>query len=354
MDLHRTGVPNREIVRRTLTLALLVIVMLFFGEAIRAQADDMCREFGETPSRESGRDNRLVPFVFGRVTQKGTPIVGKQPRITAIYSDSVQPATRQIIGRSGNYCFQKLGSGGTLVIEVDGVEVARKSVFDSTNTKQREDFDIYPPGSPEIVKPGVLNANFARPSNPKTAELYQKAGEAEKAKDTPKAIEIVRAIVAADPEDFIAWAKLGSLYIGEQNLADAETAFKRSFVIRPDYAPAILNLGIISGIKGLVPAAIDYFERAVVADPGSASAYRLLGEAYLQARRGNDGLAALDEALRIDPKGMAECHLMKARLYDLAGAKNLAAAEYKAFLAKVKDHPDRKKFEKYVKENSAK
>lgn len=107
-------------------------------------------------------------------------------RITAIYSDSVQPATRQIIGRSGNYRFQKLGSGGTLVIEVDGVEVARKSVFDSTNTKQREDFDIYPPGSPEIVKPGVLNANFARPSNPKTAELYQKAGEAEKAKTRRK------------------------------------------------------------------------------------------------------------------------------------------------------------------------
>ncbi|MBP6003166.1 MAG: hypothetical protein KA746_07010 [Pyrinomonadaceae bacterium] len=49
--------------------------------------------------------------------------------------------------------------------------------------------------------------------------------------------------------------------------------------------------------------------------------------------------------------GMAECHLLKARLYDLAGAKNLASHEYKTFLAKVTEHPEKKKFEKYIKDN---
>lgn len=325
--------------------------MLFLGITVRAQADDMCREFGETPSRESGRDNRLVPFVYGRVVLKGVRPDGKAPRIIAIYSDSLQPATRQVIGRTGNYCFQKRGSGGTLVIELDGVEVARKSVFDVTNTRQREDFDIFPPGSPAGAQPGVVNAKFARPSNEKTADLYKKASEAEQNKDIRKAIEFVSEIVAADPEDFIAWSKLGSLELGEQRLPEAEAAFKRSFKLRPDYTPAILNLGIVSALKSDVPAAIDYFERAVVADAGYARAYCLLGEAYLQARRGNDGLAALDEALRLDPIGMAECHLLKARLFDLAGAKNLASKEYKAFLAKVANHPDKKKFEKYIKDN---
>ncbi len=325
--------------------------MWLFCVSIHAQADDMCREFGETPSRESGRDNRLVPFVYGRVVLKGSRPEGKPPRITAIYSDSLQPATRQIIGRTGNYCFQKRGTGGTLVIEVDGVEVARKSVFDVTNTRQREDFDIYPPGSRAGAQPGVVNAKFARPSNERTADLYKKAAEAEQNKDIRKAIEIVSEIVAADPDDFIAWSKLGSLELGEQRLPEAETAFKRSFKLRPDYTPAILNLGIVRALKGDVAAAIDYFERAVVADSSYARAYRLLGEAYLQARRGTDGLAALDEALRLDPIGMAECHLLKARLYDLAGAKNLAAKEYKAFLAKVASHPDKKKFEKYIKDN---
>jgi len=329
----------------------LSAAVLLCGVAIHAQADDMCREFGETPSRESGRDNRLVPFVYGRVVLKGSRPEGKQPRITAVYSDSLQPATRQVIGRTGNYCFQKRGTGGTLVIEVDGVEAARKSVFDVTNTRQREDFDIFPPGTEAGAQPGVVNAKFARPPNEKTADLYRKTAEAERENDTKRAIGFVRAIVAADPEDFIAWSKLGTLYIDQQDLAEAESAFRRSFALRSDYTPAILNLGIVSALKGDVAAAIDFFERAVVADSSYARAYRLLGEAYLQARRGNDGLAALDEALRLDPVGMAECHLLKARLYDLAGARKLAAAEYKVFLLKVPNHSDKKKLEKYIKDN---
>lgn len=93
------------------------------------------------------------------------------------------------------------------------------------------------------------------------------------------------------------------------------------------------------------------FQRTIALEPSSAFAHRLLGEAYLQERQGSKAIAALDEALRLDPNGMSECHLLKARLYDLVGAKDLAAAEYKAFLEKVKDHPDRKKFEKYIKDN---
>ena len=38
-------------------------------------------------------------------------------------------------------------------------------------------------------------------------------------------------------------------------------------------------------------------------------------------------------------------------LYDLAGAKQHATREYKAFLAKVPDYTDRKKLEKYIRDN---
>jgi hypothetical protein len=43
--------------------------------------------------------------------------------------------------------------------------------------------------------------------------------------------------------------------------------------------------------------------------------------------------------------------LRLAALYNAAGLKDRAALEYKAFLEKVKTHPDRKKFEQYVKDN---
>jgi hypothetical protein len=38
-------------------------------------------------------------------------------------------------------------------------------------------------------------------------------------------------------------------------------------------------------------------------------------------------------------------------LYNIAGAKNLAANEYKLFLQKRPDHPDRQEMEKYIAEN---
>lgn len=135
------------------------------------------------------------------------------------------------------------------------------------------------------------------------------------------------------------------------SLAEAESAFRKCLNLRADYAPALLNIGMIDAFKKQYPAAIEMFKLAVASDPTNARAYRFLGEAYLQNRQGTLGLEALDQALTLDPVGMAECHLLKARLYDLAGAKNLASHEYKVFLTKVSDHPDRKKFEKYVKDN---
>ena len=332
-------------------LLLISICFLAFSGSARAQADEICRESGETPTREIGRGNRPVPYVYGRIILKGLRSDSKPPRVTAIYSDSVQPATRQLIEKSGNYCFKKVGNGGTLVIDVDGVEAARKSVSDIGAVRQREDFEIFPPRSEEAAPPGVISAKVSRPTNEKTLDLYRKAADAEAEKHFDKAIEYVKEVLLIDAEDFIAWAKLGSLYLSTNALDDADAAFKKALSLKKDYVPAMLNIGILNALQNKIPAAIEMFQRAVVTDPTSARAYRLLGEAFLQNRQGSMGLAALDEALRLDPVGMAECHLLKARLYDLAGAKPLAAAEYKTFLQKVPDSPEKKKLEKYIKDN---
>jgi Tfp pilus assembly protein PilF len=237
------------------------------------------------------------------------------------------------------------------VVEVDGIEAARKSVSDLNSGGLREDFEIYHPSSQQAAAPGVISAKFNRPQNPKTADLYKKAAEAERDNLPDETLAIVKGIVTVDPEDFIAWAKLGSLYLQSNSLAESENAFRKCIKLQRDYTPALLNIGMVLAVQNRYPEAIKMFESAVVSDPQKARAYRLLGEAYLQNRQGSVGLVALDEALRLDPIGMAECHLLKARLYDLAGAKNLASHEYKVFLKKVTDHPDRAKFEKYIKDN---
>lgn len=330
---------------------LIVVAPLFFAVGAVAQVDDICREFGETPTREANRQGRGVPFVYGRIVVKGASRDASRPRVTVTYSDARQPATRQPITESGNYCFKRLGNGGMLIVEINGIEAARKSVSDLGDVRQREDFEIIAPQAHPAPVPGVVSTRFAREPNERTSELYRQAAAAEAAKDLDRALDHVRQIVAIDPQDFVAWAKLGSLYLNLNLRGEAETALRRAVKVRPDYTPALLNLGTLLAVEQQIAAAVEIFKQAVVSDPSSARAYRLLGEAYLQNREGTLGLAALDEALRIDPVGMAECHLLKARLYDLAGAKNLASAEYKVFLTKVPAYSDRKTLEKYIRDN---
>lgn len=336
--------------KRSLT-PLLVFLAIFCVSSTFAQDDEICREFGESPGRDVGRDNRQIPYVYGRVVLSGYPPDAKRPRVTVMYSDTMQPATRQVVGRSGNYCFAKRGTGGILVVEVEGIETARKPVSDISVKGQREDFEIYPPRSRGDLPPGVVSAKPARPPNDKTVGLYQKAVDAASDSKPDRAIEIYKQIVVIDPEDFIAWSMLGSLYVQKNAVGEAEAAFIHSLELKGDHTPALLSMGMIAALRNDFTKAIGYFEKATSVDPPSPRAFRLLGEAYLQNRQGNKGLAALDRAIELDPIGMAECHLLEARLYDLAGAKALASAQYKAFLAKVPDHPDRKKFEKYIKDN---
>ena len=337
---------------RWLAIAALVVFAFFtLSSAAIGQGEDICREAGEAPSREIARPGRRISYVYGLVVLKGVSQGKDLPKVVVTFSDSLQPGVRQTIGRSGSYCFRIQGTGAKLLVEVDGVEAARKSVSELNIGGLREDFEVYPSNVQQTAPPGVVSAKFTRPQNPGTVGLYKKTAEAEKDKQLKKELELVQQIVAVDPDDFIAWAKLGTLYLEDNSLVDAESAFRKCIKIRKDYAPALLNIGMIHAFQNRYTDAIDMFERAVASDPQNARAYRLLGEAYLQNRQGNLGLVALDEALRLDPTGMAECHLLKARLYDLAGARNLASHEYKVFLTKVKDHPDSKQFEKYVKEN---
>lgn len=229
--------------RGSLLIAFGLVSVFYVVSA--AQADEVCREFGEFPTREIGRDNRSAAYIYGRVSIKGISPDSK-PQVTVIYTDSVQPALRQRLGRTGNYCFQKRGTGGTILIDIDGVEVLRRAISDGGRGRQREDLEVFAPGSSRVeAPPGVVSAKFMRPPNERTTELYQKVGAAERENKPAKAIEFVRQIVAVDPEDFVAFAKLGSLLLQARSLDEASAAFARSLALRNDYTPAILNSGVV-------------------------------------------------------------------------------------------------------------
>ena len=56
----------------------------------------------------------------------------------------------------------------------------------------------------------------------------------------------------------------------------------------------------------------------------------------------------LNEAIKLDPIGMADAHLRLGALYNLAGRKDQAALEYNEFLKKRPDYPDAQKLRDYI------
>ena len=331
---------------------LIFILLLVLACNVNAQVDEICNEVGLTPSLDSAFAH--VPYVYGRIVLKGFDPKAKFPNVTIVLVDN-QSTSRWRVDKSGNYCFRlrSATAAATLSVEVDGTEVAQRPLSNLGSAKQREDFEIHSTQSQKTVPPEVDSSKkFFHPVNPKTVELYKKTVEAESKKNPGKAIEYLKEIVSIDPADFIAWAKLGIFYVEKNSLAEAESAFKKSLELKIEYTPAWLHVGKMRVAQKQFEAAIEIFKHATTIEPTSARAFQLLGEAYLQARQGTLGAQALNEAIRLDPIGMAGSHLLLAHLYDLAGARHLAAREYKIFLTKQPNHPDRKKFEQYMKSNS--
>lgn len=329
---------------------LILVAFLLPAGSVNAQVDEICAGTGNIPSLDSPFAH--IPYVYGKVLLKGFNPNENFPKVTIFLVDGQQSRDQWAVDKTGNYCFKrKNNSGGTLHIEVDGIEAAQKTLPAFGPAQQREDFEIYASQLQKQVPPGVISAKFSHPTNPKTVELYKKTLDAEGAGNPKSAIEFLKEIVSIDPADFIAWAKLGSLYLAQNSLSEAEASFRKSLELKIEYTPAWINMGQIRVAQKQFEASIEIFKHAASLDPTSALAFRLLGEAYLQARQGTLGEQALNAAIKLDPIGMAECHLSLAHLYELAGAKKLATRQYKLFLTKVPNHPDKNKFEKYIKNN---
>jgi Flp pilus assembly protein TadD len=325
------------------------LLLLLFLQA-EGQVDDFCAEFGAVPSLNS--PFAQIPYLYGKIALRGTSESAKFPRVTITLVEAQQSERRLTIERKGNYCFRRSGnSTGTLIVEIDGVEAARRTVPSFSAAQQREDFEIYPnapsdrPAAPQVVK-------FHYPPNEKTVDLYAKAAAAEAEKDRRKAIALLKEVVAVDPKDFVAWAKLGTVYFEEKQLAEAEASYRKALEQRVDYTPAWINIGKVRIANKQPETAVAIFRHVTTElEPDNARAHQLLGEAYLLTKQGTLGAESLNRAIELDPKGMAEVHLQLAHLYQLAKANKMAADEYRKFLDKVPDHPDRKKFEKFIKEN---
>lgn len=327
-------------------LLLVPALVGIFCWTASAQAGEICG------SLTGGAVWATTRALYGRVTVNGVDSTQRFPKVTVTLFMQGRSVASSTVDRTGNYCFLDIASGaGTLVLDVEGAEAGRQDVQTSSmsSVQTRQDFELTV--GQKSAKPGSISAKYQYPRTGKNVELFESANAATKEKKQDKAIPLLKQIVETDPKDFVVWALLGSAYFEKNDLAAAETSFQKALALKSDFGPAMMNLGRIRMMQNQPEPAIEFLLKATEADPKYARSYQLLGEAYLVAKKGTLGVAALNEAITLDPVGMAECHLLIARLYDRAGAKPYASREYKLFLAKVPGHPDAKKFAAYIQEN---
>jgi len=181
--------------------------------------------------------------------------------------------------------------------------------------------------------------------------LFERAQRLLDKRQYREAAPLLNEVVSIDPADFQAWTELGTAHLGGGDVAEAEKAYRRAIQERPTFTLALLNLGRLLITQHRYNESIDALSLATEVRPDSADSQFLLGQTYLKLKLGSRAVPHLNEALRLDPNGKADAHLLLAALYDGAGLKDRAASEYEQFLAKRQNYSDRKKLERYITEH---
>ncbi|HET6266312.1 MAG TPA: tetratricopeptide repeat protein [Acidobacteriota bacterium] len=314
----------------------LLLLLLFFPVPVRAQAG------GHT--------------LFGDIKIDENQTSGLKPIFVHVllYSEDGRLVSRQTVASNGRYRFNDLRNGRyDVVVEVENTEIARVRVLVNApfKTDFRQDLEFQWTEKSAGVRAEVISATDLYHRSTTNAALFRKATAAGEKKRFDEAIILLRQIVQSDPKDFPAWTELGTMYFIQKNFDEAEKSYTEALRINADFAAALICFGRIRIVRQDYKGAIVALTHAVQVQPTSAQANYFLGEAYLQEKLGSKAVPYLNEAIRLDPVGMAEAHLRLAALYHGAGMKDKAANEYEEFLKKQPDYPDRVRLEKYIAEN---
>ncbi len=270
-----------------------------------------------------------------------------------LYSRVGNVLQRVSIPNRGRYQFLGLIEGEyDVVVEVENREVARVrvSIYSPFKTDFRQDIELRWVGVLSSKVSAVFAEDFYRRSLT-NEKLFRDAERAKSDRRYELAGDALRQLLLSDPRDFQAWLLLGDVHFLQREYVDAENEYLHAIDAHPGFFLALFNLGRLEITLKKYEVAIEALDRAVKVRTDSPDANYFLGECYLRLKKGSLAVPYLNEALRLDPDGMAEVHLRLASLYQAAGLPDKAAGEYEAFLKKRPDYRERKKLERYIADN---
>ena len=283
----------------------------------------------------------------------------KNPTLMVIlYSEGGVMLQRQTVSNNGRYRFNNLPAAVyVVVLESEGKEVSRMRVDMRSPLlgDLRQDIELeWKANGPVSKRASTISAADLYSRTTANQALFNRAQDQLDKKHYNQAAETLSELVKTDPKDFQAWTELANVHFMMKIYSDAETEYFRAIDLHPNFFLGLMNLGRLEVAQQKYEMAIDILNRAKQLRADSADVNYFLGEAYLQIKKGSMAVPFLNEALKLDPVGMAEVHLRLATLYHHAGLTDKAALEYEAYLKKKPDYPERKKLQEYIQTHKAK
>jgi tetratricopeptide (TPR) repeat protein len=273
-----------------------------------------------------------------------------------LYEETGKVVGRQNVPSRGRYRFTGVPVGRyELAVEANEREITRMSIslVLSSDIGIRQDFEFKWKPNAGASKPanGVTSAADVYSRSPANKSVFRKAQEAVEKKKYDQAVLLLKQILDNDHLDFQVWTLLGTVYLTQERPEEAEKSYMQAIEVKPVFVLALIHLGSLRSSQKRFAEAIEPLAKAVELQPHSPEANLLLGEAYIHIKNGSRAIPYLNEAAQL---GRVEAHLDLAWLYNAAGMKDKAAAEYEAFIKKKPDYPDRKKLEQYIRVNKQK
>lgn len=183
-----------------------------------------------------------------------------------------------------------------------------------------------------MAKPGVLNADLA--GVPKRAvELFEKAGERNKAGDAKGTVELLLKATAAYPDFFLAHSELGVQYQKLNDLEKADQHLLTALKLKPDAYEPLANRGLVLVRLRKYVEAEPLLRKAREQRPDSAVVDFYLGRALLGQKRPDEAEPVFRAAHEKGGNEMIEARRALATIYLERGENEKALAEIEAYLA---------------------
>src|SRR5689334_16304077 len=109
------------------------------------------------------------------------------------------------------------------------------------------------------------------------AQLLQVGYRYHQAGDFPRAEQVYRQVVQADPGNALVWSLLAAACAAQGKMGEAIAGFQQAVRVKPDYVEAYNNLGILLTNQGRLDEAVATLTRARHLRPEAADTCNHLG-----------------------------------------------------------------------------